>query len=65
MAVFIGVDFRNLVQSAEPLELRLQILDLALWLVERFAGPQVAHKVEIALEYERRGIVWRSSISVT
>lgn len=35
-------------------------LDLALWLVERFYGPQLAHKIETALEYERRGTVWRS-----
>ncbi len=34
-------------------------LDLALWLVERFAGPAVAHKVEREMEYERRGVVWR------
>jgi transcriptional regulator GlxA family with amidase domain len=34
-------------------------LDLALWLVERFAGPEVAHAVEQRLEYERRGVVWR------
>lgn len=34
-------------------------LDLALWLVERFAGAETALKVEQNLEYERRGIVWR------
>jgi transcriptional regulator GlxA family with amidase domain len=34
-------------------------LDLALWLVERFAGAEVAHAVEQRLEYERRGVVWR------
>jgi len=34
-------------------------LDLALWLVERFAGPAVAHTVEREMEYERRGVVWR------
>ena len=34
-------------------------LDLALWLVERFAGPQLALAVEREMEYERRGIVWR------
>lgn len=34
-------------------------LDLALWLVERFAGPQLASTVERRLEYERRGTVWR------
>jgi transcriptional regulator GlxA family with amidase domain len=35
-------------------------LDLALWLVERFAGHEIAHHVESQLEYERRGIVWRA-----
>ncbi|HLY32079.1 MAG TPA: DJ-1/PfpI family protein [Ktedonobacterales bacterium] len=35
-------------------------LDLALWLVERFAGPQIAAGVENRLEYERRGTVWRA-----
>jgi transcriptional regulator GlxA family with amidase domain len=34
-------------------------LDLALWLVERFAGPPAALAVERRLEYERRGTVWR------
>jgi transcriptional regulator GlxA family with amidase domain len=34
-------------------------LDLALWLVERFAGPAIARDVERELEYERRGEVWR------
>ena len=34
-------------------------LDLALWLIERFAGAQIAAKVEANLEYERRGTVWR------
>lgn len=34
-------------------------LDLALWLVERFAGPPVAAAVEAGMEYERRGTVWR------
>jgi transcriptional regulator GlxA family with amidase domain len=34
-------------------------LDLALWLVERFADPAAAHAVERRLEYERRGVVWR------
>jgi transcriptional regulator GlxA family with amidase domain len=34
-------------------------LDLALWLVERFASPAVARAVERRLEYERRGVVWR------
>lgn len=36
-------------------------LDLALWLVERFAGPKVALAVEQQMEYERRGVVWRRS----
>ena len=35
-------------------------LDLALWLVERFAGPQFASVVEAEMEYERRGTVWRA-----
>lgn len=34
-------------------------LDLALWLVERFAGPKIAAAVEDRMEYERRGTVWR------
>lgn len=34
-------------------------LDLALWIVERFFGPQVALAVEQTMEYERRGTVWR------
>jgi transcriptional regulator GlxA family with amidase domain len=34
-------------------------LDLTLWLVERFAGPQTALVVEREMEYERRGVVWR------
>lgn len=37
-------------------------LDLALWLVERYAGPQIALAVESRLEYERRGIVWRAQM---
>lgn len=36
-------------------------LDLALWLVERFASAEIAHKVEQRLEYERRGVVWRQA----
>jgi len=36
-------------------------LDLALWLVERFAGPRVALLAERELEYERRGAVWRGA----
>jgi len=35
-------------------------LDLALWLIERFASAQIATQVESRLEYERRGTVWRS-----
>ncbi|WP_285775123.1 DJ-1/PfpI family protein [Microtetraspora sp. NBRC 13810] len=34
-------------------------LDLALWLLERHLGPEVACDVERFLEYERRGTVWR------
>jgi len=36
-------------------------LDLTLWLVERFISAESAHALEGSLEYERRGIVWRSS----
>ena len=36
-------------------------IDLALWLVERFAGPQAARAVEREMEFERRGEVWRRS----
>jgi transcriptional regulator GlxA family with amidase domain len=36
-------------------------IDLALWLIERFAGPEIAARVETTLEYERRGTVWRRS----
>jgi len=35
-------------------------LDLALWLVERFAGVSVANAVADELEYERRGTIWQS-----
>jgi transcriptional regulator GlxA family with amidase domain len=35
-------------------------LDLALWLVERFGGADLAREIETRLEYERRGTVWRS-----
>ena len=38
-------------------------LDLALWLIERFAGPAAAHAEETRMEYERRGVVWRRSTS--
>jgi hypothetical protein len=34
-------------------------IDLARWLIERFAGPETAVKVKTNLEYERRGTVWR------
>ncbi|MBF6210511.1 DJ-1/PfpI family protein [Nocardia puris] len=34
-------------------------LDLALWLVERELGAELAVSVEALLEYERRGTVWR------
>ncbi|WP_431894279.1 DJ-1/PfpI family protein [Nonomuraea sp. bgisy101] len=34
-------------------------LDLALWLTERFHGPQAALFAEKVIEYERRGTVWR------
>lgn len=34
-------------------------LDLALWIVERFFGSQIALAVEQTMEYERRGTVWR------
>jgi len=34
-------------------------LDLALYLVERFASAEIAAKVGGMLEYERRGTVWR------
>jgi transcriptional regulator GlxA family with amidase domain len=36
-------------------------LDLALWLVERFASPETAIEVEVRMEYERRGVVWRET----
>jgi len=35
-------------------------LDLALWLVEREAGPQLAQLLAAGVEYERQGEVWRS-----
>ncbi|GAB2541110.1 DJ-1/PfpI family protein [Nocardia heshunensis] len=35
-------------------------LDLALYLLERHIGPQVAHAVEELFAHERRGTVWRS-----
>lgn len=36
-------------------------LDMALWLLERFVGPQAALDAERGLEYERRGTVWRAA----
>jgi len=36
-------------------------LDVALHLVERFIGPQIAHAVEELFDFERRGVVWRES----
>lgn len=36
-------------------------LDLTLWLLERYLGPQIAYEVEQEMEYERRGTVWRRS----
>jgi transcriptional regulator GlxA family with amidase domain len=36
-------------------------LDLALWLVEREAGPALAQRVAEDLEHERRGDVWRAA----
>lgn len=35
-------------------------LDLALWLVERFASAEAARQVEVVLEYQRRGPIWRT-----
>ncbi|MET9800120.1 DJ-1/PfpI family protein [Streptomyces sp. NPDC006368] len=35
-------------------------IDLGLWLVERFFGPDMAVFAEEVLEYERRGTVWRA-----
>ncbi|WP_232697740.1 DJ-1/PfpI family protein [Brevibacillus daliensis] len=34
-------------------------VDLGLWIVERFAGSNIAAAVEYRMEYERRGVVWR------
>lgn len=34
-------------------------IDLALHVIERYAGPQLALATEDVLEYERRGTVWR------
>jgi len=35
-------------------------LDLALWLVERFYGSKTGREIEVEMEYERRGTVWRN-----
>lgn len=34
-------------------------LDLALWVLERWIDPATALRMEVLLEYERRGTVWR------
>jgi putative intracellular protease/amidase len=34
-------------------------LDMALHLVERELGPQIAYGIELAMRHERRGTVWR------
>lgn len=36
-------------------------IDLAIYLVERYAGPQLAFATEQVVEHERRGTVWRAS----
>jgi len=36
-------------------------LDLALYLLEREFGPQIARAVEDLFEFERRGTVWRNT----
>jgi transcriptional regulator GlxA family with amidase domain len=38
-------------------------IDLALWLVEKYFGSSIAVKIEDALEYERRGTVWKKERS--
>ena len=41
-------------------------IDLALHLLEREVGPQVAHAVEQVIRHERRGTVWRAAgVAVT
>ena len=37
-------------------------IDMALWLVERFFGREVAADVEGELEYQRQGILWQRSV---
>ncbi|MEO0852513.1 MAG: DJ-1/PfpI family protein [Cyanobacteria bacterium J06648_11] len=39
-------------------------LDLALWIVEKHFGAQIAIAVEDELEYQRRGTVWRNPTDV-
>jgi len=39
-------------------------LDVALYLVERELGPQIAHAVEQLFEHERRGTVWKAEGNV-
>ena len=34
--------------------------DLAIWIIERFLGNALALQIEQIMEYERRGVVWRS-----
>lgn len=36
-------------------------IDLTLWLIERFLGAATAHGLEIELEHERRGTVWKKT----
>lgn len=36
-------------------------LDLALYLLDRWYGPQISHAVEQLFDYERRGTVWRAA----
>ncbi|MFD4668594.1 DJ-1/PfpI family protein [Lentzea sp. NPDC058450] len=38
-------------------------LDLALWLVERFRGPDAAGLVQRVMEYERREPLWRADVT--
>lgn len=35
-------------------------IDLAIWIIERFLGNALALQIEQIMEYERRGVVWRS-----
>ncbi|WP_327700779.1 hypothetical protein OG530_01815 [Streptomyces decoyicus] len=36
-------------------------IDLALWVITRECGASIATSVESVMEYEQRGVVWRSS----